>query len=68
MALVQYIVPTINFLLGWLAYDERLDAWRVAGFVVVWIAVGTVMADALRRREAAPRAAALAGRRAAVQR
>jgi chloramphenicol-sensitive protein RarD len=50
MALGQYIVPTINFLLGWLAYDEELDGMRVAGFIVVWIAVAAVMIDSLRRR------------------
>jgi chloramphenicol-sensitive protein RarD len=49
MALVQYIVPTINFLLGWLAYDEHLDAVRVSGFVLVWIGLAAVSVDSVRR-------------------
>ncbi len=49
MALIQYIVPTINFLLGWLAYHEKLDAMRVFGFVLVWIGLLIVSFDSLRR-------------------
>jgi chloramphenicol-sensitive protein RarD len=49
MALVQYIVPTINFLLGWLAYHEELDGLRVFGFVLVWIGLLIVTFDSLRR-------------------
>jgi chloramphenicol-sensitive protein RarD len=49
MALVQYIVPTINFLLGWLAYHEELDALRVFGFVLVWVGLLIVTFDSLRR-------------------
>ncbi|MCU1390584.1 MAG: hypothetical protein JWL72_3922 [Ilumatobacteraceae bacterium] len=49
MALVQYIVPTINFLLGWLAYHETLSALRVVGFVLVWIGLVIVSLDSLRR-------------------
>jgi chloramphenicol-sensitive protein RarD len=49
MALVQYIVPTINFLLGWLAYHESLTPLRVFGFVLVWIGLVAVTFDSLRR-------------------
>lgn len=49
MALVQYIVPTINFLLGWLAYHETLDTIRVLGFALVWIGLVAVSVDSLRR-------------------
>ncbi len=49
MALIQYIVPTINFLLGWLAYHETLNATRVVGFVLVWIGLAAVTIDSLRR-------------------
>ena len=54
MALVQYIVPTINFLLGWLAYNEHLDAVRVSGFVLVWIGLVAVSVDSLRRYRSVP--------------
>jgi chloramphenicol-sensitive protein RarD len=46
---VQYLVPLINFLLGWLAFAEALPASRVAGFVLVWIALILVTVDMLRR-------------------
>lgn len=49
LALLQYIVPTINFLLGWLAYHESLSAIRVVGFALVWIGLAAVTVDSLRR-------------------
>lgn len=51
---VQYLVPLINFLLGWLAFDEALPPSRVVGFVLVWVALVLVTVDMLRR--AAPAA------------
>jgi chloramphenicol-sensitive protein RarD len=49
LALVQYIVPTINFLLGWLVYNETLTLVRVAGFVLVWIGLIAVTIDSMNR-------------------
>ena len=49
LALVQYIVPTINFLLGWLVYNETLTLVRVAGFVLVWIGLLAVTIDSMNR-------------------
>ena len=52
----NYLVPVINFLLGWLVYDEAMPASRFVGFGFVWLAlvlvtVHTVRADrAMRRR------------------
>lgn len=46
----NYLVPLINFLLGWLAFDEALPPSRVAGFVLVWAALVSVTVDMLRRR------------------
>ncbi len=46
---LQYSVPTINFLLGWLAYNEELDATRVVGFVFIWLALGVLAVDTYRR-------------------
>lgn len=45
---VQYLVPLINFLLGWLAFDEALPPTRVVGFVLVWIALILVTVDMVR--------------------
>ena len=36
---LQYLVPTINLVLGWLVYDEPMPAVRLAGFGLVWIAL-----------------------------
>ncbi|MEO7397594.1 MAG: EamA family transporter RarD [Ilumatobacteraceae bacterium] len=54
MALLQYIVPTINFLLGWLAYHEQLSVVRVAGFALVWAGLAAVTTDSLRRMRRSP--------------
>ena len=54
LALLQYIVPTINFLLGWLVYDETLTRVRVLGFALVWIGLIAVTVDSLRRSRAVP--------------
>lgn len=45
----NYLVPLINFLLGWLAFDEALPPSRVVGFVLVWVALVLVTVDTLRR-------------------
>ena len=34
---LQYLVPTINLLLGWLVYDESMPADRLVGFALVWV-------------------------------
>jgi chloramphenicol-sensitive protein RarD len=46
---MQYSVPIINFLLGWLVYDEQLNATRVVGFSLVWIALVIVTVDSVKR-------------------
>lgn len=50
---LQYSVPTINFLLGWLAYNEELDATRVVGFAFVWVALAVLATDTARRSQRA---------------
>jgi chloramphenicol-sensitive protein RarD len=49
---MQYSVPTINFLLGWLLYDEAMPPERMAGFALVWVGLALVTVDALRRSRA----------------
>lgn len=46
---LQYSVPTINFLLGWLAYNESLDGTKVVGFAFVWVALAVLGVDTYRR-------------------
>ena len=51
---MQYIVPVVNFLLGWLAYGEEMRAERFAGFVLVWIGLACTFIDTLRNSDSAP--------------
>jgi chloramphenicol-sensitive protein RarD len=50
---VQYSVPTINLLLGWLAYHEALPASRVVGFALVWVGLVILTTDSIRRARGA---------------
>ncbi|MFP5486747.1 MAG: EamA family transporter, partial [Acidimicrobiia bacterium] len=50
----NYLVPLINFLLGWLAFDEALPPSRVVGFVLVWVALVLVTIDTVRRPARTP--------------
>jgi multidrug transporter EmrE-like cation transporter len=34
---MQYIVPSMNFLIGWQLYDEPLSATKLFGFALVWL-------------------------------
>jgi chloramphenicol-sensitive protein RarD len=45
---LQYAVPTINFLLGVLVYDEAMPPARLAGFVLVWLALVVFSLDGVR--------------------
>jgi chloramphenicol-sensitive protein RarD len=42
---LQYLVPTINLLLGWLVYGESMPADRMVGFALVWAALIAVTID-----------------------
>ena len=42
---LQYLVPTINLVLGWLVYDESMPADRLVGFALVWVALVAVTVD-----------------------
>lgn len=44
----NYLVPLINFLLGWLAFGEALPASRIVGFTLVWLALALVTVDMVR--------------------
>ena len=49
LGLMQYIGPSIQFVLG-LAYGEPFDAGKLVGFAAVWTALAICAADGLRRR------------------
>jgi chloramphenicol-sensitive protein RarD len=49
MGPLNYIVPTINFFLGWLVFHESLPPSRVVGFALVWVGLIVATVDAARR-------------------
>ena len=47
LGLLQYLTPTLQLLCGVLVLDEDMPPDRLAGFVLVWIALAVLGADAL---------------------
>lgn len=58
IGMLQYMTPTIQLALGVFVLHEPLPARRLAGFVIVWIALALLMVDGLRARRTAMRSAA----------
>ncbi|NCC31829.1 MAG: EamA family transporter RarD [Chloroflexia bacterium] len=57
LGLLQYIAPTLQFLLGVFAYGEYLSTQRLFGFVLVWIALAIYSIEGIitsRRRQSMP--------------
>jgi chloramphenicol-sensitive protein RarD len=52
---MQYSVPVINFLLGWLVYHEDLSVTRVIGFSLIWVALVIATLDSIRESRSFPR-------------
>ncbi|MCE9623673.1 MAG: EamA family transporter RarD [Actinomycetia bacterium] len=46
---MQYTVPSMNFLIGWLLYDEALPPLRIVGFALVWTGLAIMTTDSVRR-------------------
>jgi chloramphenicol-sensitive protein RarD len=44
----NYLIPIINFGLGWLVFDENLPPSRVVGFALVWCALVFATIDTVR--------------------
>jgi chloramphenicol-sensitive protein RarD len=61
VGLMQYLTPTLQFLCGVFAFDESVPAPRLAGFVLVWIALAILVVDGLRtlRRASEPSAGSI---------
>ena len=55
LGLLQYLTPTLQLMCGVLVFHEPMPPARLAGFVLVWVALAVLGADALgeRRRTAA---------------
>jgi chloramphenicol-sensitive protein RarD len=50
LGLLQYITPTVQFLLGVLYFGEHMPPARWIGFGLVWAALAVLTSDALRSR------------------
>lgn len=48
IGVLQYLAPTIQFLLGVVIYDENFSGGQVVGYVVIWVALLVFAADSLR--------------------
>jgi len=45
LGLLQYIAPSLQFLLGWLVYREPLDAARLQAYALIWAGLVLYSAD-----------------------
>jgi len=50
LGILQFIGPTIQFLIGWKIYGEPMGGLRLMSFALIWSAIAIYAADALRRR------------------
>ena len=50
LGLLQYLAPTIQFVLGLLVFDEEMSPGRWIGFTLVWGALVVFTTEALRHR------------------
>lgn len=46
---MQYIVPSMNFVIGWLVYGESMPPARLFGFSLVWAGLAVLTVDSARR-------------------
>ena len=54
LGILQFLGPTLQFLVGWLVYAEPMSTLRLVSFAFIWLAIGVYARDAWRRREMAP--------------
>jgi len=60
VGLLQYVNPLIQLALGVFVFGEPMPPARLAGFAIVWLALGVFTADSLRQARSTRRAAARA--------
>jgi len=51
LGVLQFLAPTLQFLIGWLVYDEPMSATRLVSFSFVWLAIAVYAADAIGKRK-----------------
>ena len=49
LGILQFIGPTIQFVIGWKLYDEPMSSIRLLSFAMIWTAIALYGADAVRR-------------------
>lgn len=54
LGILQFIGPSIQFLIGWLVYHEPMNPLRLLSFGLIWVAIGLYARDAVRKRPPAP--------------
>ncbi len=54
IGILQYIAPTLQFLLGVFVFHEAVSAQALAGFAAVWVALALFAGEALVRKASAP--------------
>jgi chloramphenicol-sensitive protein RarD len=55
VGLLQYLTPLMQLAIGVFVYDEPMPPARLAGFVIVWVALAVFTADTLRHARNAAR-------------
>jgi len=50
VGLLQFLAPSLQFLLGVFVFGEELGALRLAGFAVIWVGLAVFAYDTLQRR------------------
>jgi chloramphenicol-sensitive protein RarD len=54
LGLLQFIAPSIQFVVGWLAFHEEINRNRWIGFSFVWIGLLIFAVSSLRKRQPTP--------------
>jgi chloramphenicol-sensitive protein RarD len=49
LGVMQYVAPTLQFVIGVWVFNEALSGIKIIGFIIVWIALAIFSIDALRR-------------------
>lgn len=52
LGILQFLGPTLQFLIGWRLYHEPMSTTRLLSFALIWSAIALYAADAIRRERA----------------
>jgi len=51
LGILQFIGPTLQFLIGWKIYGEVMSGTRLASFALIWLAIAIYSVDAIQKRK-----------------